>query len=67
MKYRFIADHSDRYPVRTLCRLLQASSSGYYEWRFRPLSDRAIEDQRLLPLGRLSRIGKICSGTSLVE
>lgn len=54
MKYRFIADHSDRYPVRTLCRLLEASSSGYYGWRFRPLSDRAIEDQRLLPLIRAS-------------
>jgi len=54
VKYRFIADHSDRYPVRTLCRLLEASSSGYYEWCFRPLSDRAIEDQRLLPLIRAS-------------
>lgn len=50
MKYRFIADHSDRYPVRTLCRLLEASRSGYYDWRFRPLSNRAIEDRRLLPL-----------------
>jgi len=54
VKYRFIADHSDRYPVRTLCQLLEASSSGYYEWCFRPLSDRAIEDQRLLPLIRAS-------------
>lgn len=54
MKYRFIADHSDRFPVRTMCRLLGASRSGYYDWRFRPLSDRAREDSRLLPLIRAS-------------
>ena len=54
MKYRFIADHSDRFPVRTMCQLLGASSSGYYDWRFRPLSDRAIEDRRLLPMIRAS-------------
>ena len=50
MKYRFVADHSDEFPVRTMCNLLDISRSGYYEWRFRPLSDRAIEDARLLPL-----------------
>jgi len=54
VKYRFIADHSDRFPVRTMCRLLGASRSGYYDWRFRPLSDRAREDRRLLPLIRAS-------------
>ncbi|MEH6591248.1 MAG: IS3 family transposase [Halioglobus sp.] len=54
VKYRFIADHSDLLPVRTMCNLLDASQSGYYEWRFRPLSTPAIEDQRLLPLIRAS-------------
>jgi transposase InsO family protein len=54
VKYRFVADHSNRFPVRTMCHLLGASSSGYYEWRFRPMSDRAIEDRRLLPLIRAS-------------
>lgn len=50
MKYRFVADHNDEFPVRTMCNLLDISRSGYYEWRFRPLPDRAIEDARLLPL-----------------
>lgn len=32
--------------------LLQASSNGYYHWLIWPMSDRAIEDQRLLQLIR---------------
>ena len=38
----------------TLCRVLGVSRSGFYQWLSKPLSDRAIEDQRLLGLIRAS-------------
>lgn len=54
MKYQFIQEHCDRYPVQRMCHLLEASPSGYYHWLLKPLSDRAIEDLRLLQLIRAS-------------
>lgn len=47
-------EHRHEYAVRQMCRVLSASPSGFYEWLKRPLSDRAIEDQRLLVLIRAS-------------
>lgn len=37
-----------------MCRVLKVSRSGYYQWLHQPLSDRAVEDQRLLTLIRAS-------------
>lgn len=36
------------YPVRMMARLLAVSCSGYYEWRGRPLSPRAVAGRRLI-------------------
>ena len=32
------------FPVRTLCRMLKVSPSGYYAWQQRPLSQRSLDD-----------------------
>lgn len=36
------------FAVRTLCRVLGVSPSGYYAWRQRPPSAREVENKRLL-------------------
>ena len=36
MKYHFIQEQSEGYPVIRLCRAMQVSTSAYYEWRKRP-------------------------------
>lgn len=44
----FIQEHVAHYPVRRLCHVLRVHPSGFYAWRAKPLSNRAIEDKRLL-------------------
>lgn len=50
MRYTFIRSHSNGWPVRWLCRLLEVHPSGYYAWRRQPRSARAVEDERLTGL-----------------
>jgi putative transposase len=38
----------DAFPVRMMCRCLKVSASGYYGWRGRPPSMRALDNERLL-------------------
>lgn len=38
----------DAFPIRMMCRHLEVSASGYYEWRTRPPSARAVANERLL-------------------
>jgi transposase InsO family protein len=48
MKFHFIDEHQDQWPVRTLCDVLGVSPAGYYAWRSRPESARATANCRLL-------------------
>jgi len=52
--YAFIKAHREEFSTDAMCRVLGVAPSGYYEWLKRPLSDRAIEDARLLRLIRAS-------------
>ena len=48
MRFQFIADHRDEFPVRRMCAELGVSSSGYYTWRTRPPSAREMANQELI-------------------
>jgi transposase InsO family protein len=48
VRYAFIRDNERKYPVNVQCRVFGVSVSGYYGWRDRPESVRAIANRRLL-------------------
>jgi putative transposase len=48
LRYEFINTHCKDYKVNRLCAALSVSSSGYYDWRDRPISNRDQDNQRLV-------------------
>jgi hypothetical protein len=38
VRYAFIREHEDQYPVRRLCKVMALHPSGYYAWRLHPES-----------------------------
>jgi putative transposase len=47
MRFCFIEDHRNAYPVRAMCGVLEVSPSGYYAGRSRPESGRRGADRGL--------------------
>ncbi len=41
LRFRFIKSHRKIWPVRLMCKTLEASHSGFYEWLKRPESTRS--------------------------
>lgn len=53
MRFQFIHNHRQSYPVQLMCRVLRVSRSGYYAWRKRKPSARQMANDFLLALIRL--------------
>jgi putative transposase len=47
MKFQFIEDHRDEFPVTRMCKVLEVSASGYYAWRKWPVSKREMANREL--------------------
>lgn len=48
MIWAFIGEHEGEFEVQIMCRVLNVSVSGYYAWRKRPPSRRALENAALV-------------------
>ena len=47
MRYQFIDAHKKTWPIRLMCKVMDVSSSGYYEWRRRPESAQELSNRKL--------------------
>lgn len=57
MKYQFILEYRCCFKILKMCRVLQASPSGYYTWLKRPVGRRKQENERLLKEIRIAHEG----------
>ena len=48
MRFQFIEDHRNEFPVTRMCQVMNVSPSGYYAWRTRPVSTREMANRKLV-------------------
>jgi putative transposase len=48
MKYWFMDQHRSTHGVQKMCRVIEASRSGYYRWKKQPQSRRQKENEKIL-------------------
>jgi transposase InsO family protein len=61
MRFQFIDDHRDEFPVSRMCKVLDVSRSGYYAWRKRSPSEREMANRRLYE--KIKRVYNESGGT----
>jgi transposase InsO family protein len=61
MRFQFVDDHRDAFPVSRMCKVLEVSRSGYYAWRDRPPSEREMANRRLYD--KIKRVYNDSGGT----
>ena len=54
MRYAWIKDHAGDYPVSALCRMLEVSVSGYYDWKVRKPCSRQLRREQIAAAARRS-------------
>jgi transposase InsO family protein len=48
MKYEFMEEHRDSFRLKSMCKVLKVSRSGYYAWKSRPWSNHQRVNMELL-------------------
>ena len=56
MRFAFIRRHEDVFGVAAMCRVLSVTRPGYYAWKKRPPSRRAVANEALLVEIRASHL-----------
>ena len=49
-KFQFIYDHTGEYSVSAMCKVLEVTRQGFYQWLARPESAHDIRDRELTKL-----------------